>query len=169
VISAVVEGVTVVDLYVVNGQTLASEKYRTKLAWLDALVAWLRAEALAERPAILVGDFNIAPDDRDVHDPDLWRGQVLASEPERERLRALLDLGFVDLLRRTTDAPGIFTWWDYRAGAFHRGWGLRIDLALGSAAVAARTVEVAVDRQERKISTGEGRPSDHAPVVVTLA
>jgi exodeoxyribonuclease-3 len=168
VISGELDGLRVVDLYVVNGQSVGSPKYELKLAWLDALVAWLAAEGAAERPLLLVGDFNIAPEDRDVHDPEGWRGRVLCSEPERERLRALLGLGLVDLLRRVTGEGGLYTWWDYRAGAFHRGWGLRIDLALGSASVAARCREVAIDRAERKISTGEGKPSDHAPVVVTL-
>lgn len=168
VIAGEIDGLTVLNLYVVNGQSLGSPKYETKLAWLDALTAWLAAERAAERPLIVVGDFNIAPDDRDVHDPEQWRGEVLCSEPERARLRALLDLGLVDLLRLRTAEGGLFTWWDYRSGAFHRGWGLRIDLALGTAGVAGRCRDVAIERNERKISTGEGKPSDHAPVVVSL-
>lgn len=169
VIAGEVGGLRVLNLYVVNGQAVGSPKYQLKLAWLDALISWLAAErAAAETPLLVVGDFNIAPEDRDVHDPERWRGEVLCSEPERERLQALFDLGISDLLRRVTGEGGLYTWWDYRAGAFHRGWGLRIDLALGSAAVAARCREVTIDRAERKISTGEGKPSDHAPVIVTL-
>ncbi len=168
VISGELDGLRVVDLYVVNGQSVGSPKYELKLAWLDAVTAWLAAERAADRPLLVVGDFNIAPEDRDVHDPEGWRDQVLCSEPERQRLRAMLDLGLVDLLRRITGDGGLYTWWDYRAGAFHRGWGLRIDLALGSEPVAARCREVVIDRAERKSSTGEGKPSDHAPVIVTL-
>ena len=117
---------------------------------------------------LIVGDFNVAPEDRDVHDPELWRGSNLCSEAERERVGNLLGWGLVDLLRVHQAGPGPFTWWDYRAGAFHRGWGLRIDLALGTSAVAERCTEVLVDRDERKPTFGEGKPSDHAPLVVSL-
>ena len=158
----------VVNLYVVNGESVGSDKFRLKLDWLDRLAAWLAAEHRPGEPLLLVGDFNIAPEDRDVHDPELWRGKNLVSEPERERLRALLGWGLVDLLRRQTGAAGLFTWWDYRMGAFHRGWGLRIDLALGTEPVARRLRSVEIDRQERKPTAGPGKPSDHAPLVVTL-
>lgn len=169
VLSAEVSGLTVVDLYIVNGQAVGSDKYATKLAWLDALAAWVEKDlAGADRPLLLIGDFNIAPEDVDVHDPVRWRGKVMCSDPERERLRELFRHGLVDLHRRHTAEGGLYTWWDYRAGAFHRGWGLRIDLALGSAPVAARLSAVSIDREERKKSTGEGPPSDHAPVLVTL-
>ncbi len=168
VISADVGGLRVCSLYVINGQEVGCEAYALKLAWLDALLAWLRRDHDPARPLVLAGDFNIIPDDRDAHDPERWRGQNLFSEPERERLRALLGWGLRDLLRQLTDAPGHFTWWDYRAGAFPRGWGLRIDLALATAPVAARCRAVEVDREERKKSAGEGSPSDHAPLVVTL-
>lgn len=168
VISAELDGLRIVNAYVVNGESLASEKYRTKLAWLDGFGAWLAGGNEPTRPLLVVGDFNIAPDDRDVHDPKLWQGQNLVSEPEREHLRRLLAWGLVDLQRALTDEGGIYTWWDYRMGAFHRGWGLRIDLTLGTAPVAERLETVAVDREERKESSGSGKPSDHAPVVVTL-
>jgi len=168
VLSGELAGVRVINLYVVNGQTVSSPKYETKLAWLDAVERWLAASHDPGRPLLLVGDFNIAPEDRDVHDPERWRGQVLCSEPERERLRALLGWGTVDLLRQTTAEAGLYTWWDYRMGAFHRGWGLRIDLALGTRAVAERLSGVTIDRDERKPTSGEGKPSDHAPVIVTL-
>jgi exodeoxyribonuclease-3 len=118
---------------------------------------------------VVCGDFNVTPDDRDVWDPDLWRGQNLASEPERERLRSLFDWGLVDLGRAAADkAPAPFTFWDYTAGAFHKGWGLRLDLVLGTETIAERLQGVEVDRNERKPTAGEGKPSDHAPVVVTL-
>jgi exodeoxyribonuclease III len=168
VIAGTLDGLTVLNLYVVNGQSVGSDKYRTKLAWLDALTAWLGAEGAADRPLLVVGDFNIAPEDRDVHDPERWRGQVLCSDAERERLRALVGLGLADLLRLRTEQGGLYTWWDYRDGAFHRGWGLRIDLALGSESVAGRCRAVTIDREERKATTGEGKPSDHAPVIVEL-
>lgn len=169
VISGEIAGLRVTNLYVVNGESLASPKYEIKLAWLAALGDWLRREHDPARPHLLVGDFNIAPEDRDIHDPELWRGRVLASEPERDRLRAILGWGVSDLLRAKTQEGGIHTWWDYRMGAFHRGWGLRIDLALGTPAVAGRLSSVTVDREERKPTSGEGKPSDHAPVVVELA
>ena len=112
----------------------------------------------------------MAPDDRDVWDPEGWRGKNLASEPERDRVRALVDWGLVDLVRTSAgDTPGPWTYWDYRAGAFHKGWGLRIDLVLATRVLADRLSEIFVDRNERKPTAGEGKPSDHAPVVVTLA
>ena len=167
-ITTVASGLRVVNLYVVNGKTVSAPEYAMKLRWLDAMVAWVRAFDDGT-PTVIVGDFNVAPADDDVHDPSLWRGENLASEPERERVRALLDIGMVDLLRLHHDGPGPFTWWDYRAGAFHRGWGLRIDLAIASDSLAARCTVVEVDRNERKPTAGEGKPSDHAPVIVTLS
>lgn len=169
VISGVLGGVRVTNLYVVNGESLGSDKYQTKLAWLRAFTEHLRASFDPAEPHLLVGDFNIAPDDRDVWDPVFWRGKVLASEAERELLGRLLGWGLRDLLRLRSEEPGIFTWWDYRMGAFPRGFGLRIDLALGTAAVAERLTGVEVDREERKPTSGEGKPSDHAPLIVTLA
>jgi len=167
-ISAALGGLRVVDLYVVNGQAVGGEKYDLKLRWLDALAGWLRQDHDPAQPLLLLGDFNIAPDDRDVHDPALWRGRLLCSDAERERLRTLQDWGLSDLLRLHTAEGGVHTWWDYRAGAFARGLGLRIDLALGTRPVAERCLAVEVDREERKKSSGEGSPSDHAPVIVTL-
>ena len=159
----------VVSVYVVNGKAVGDPAYETKLAWLDALRGWVSSTYDASSPLVIAGDFNIAPDDRDVWDPALWEGQNLASEPERERLRQLLAWGLVDLGRaHAGDVTGPFAYWDYTAGAFHKGWGLRIDLVLGTASVASRLDTVVVDREERKPSTGEGKPSDHAPVIVTL-
>ncbi len=159
----------VVCVYVVNGKAVGDPAYDMKLAWLDGLRAWVGATFDPANPLVITGDFNIAPDDRDVWDAELWRDKILASEPERSRLRGLLDWGLTDLGRAAAgDVAGPFSYWDYTAGAFHKGWGLRIDLALATESVAARLADVVVDREERKPSTGEGKPSDHAPVIVTL-
>jgi exodeoxyribonuclease-3 len=168
VLSATAGGLRIVNLYAVNGKAVDDPAYVTKLAWFDALNAWLRSTLDPAEALLVLGDFNVAPEDRDAHDPELWRGQNLASEPERERVRDLLRWGLVDLLRHQGDGPGPFTWWDYRAGAFHRGWGLRLDLALATKPVAERCTSVRIDRDERKPSTGEGKPSDHAPLIVDL-
>ena len=170
VITATCDGVRVVSVYVPNGREVGTEFYERKLLWLDLLHDWIAATYSPTDPVVVLGDFNVAPDDRDVHDPELWRGKNLASEPERARIVALEALGLTDLGRAAAgDVTGPFSWWDYRMGAFHRGWGLRIDLLLGSAPVAERLVSVEVDREERKPTSGEGKPSDHAPVVLTLA
>ncbi len=168
VLSASLDDLRVVNVYVVNGQFVGSPDYDLKLRWLDALGQWLRATRDASEPLLVVGDFNVAPEDLDVHDPDAWRGRNLCSEPERERIRALMAWGLVDLVRSREPGPGPFTFWDYRAGAFHRGWGLRLDLALGTEPVAARCSGTWVDRDERKPTFGEGKPSDHAPLFVSL-
>ena len=159
----------VVCVYVVNGKAVEDPAYAMKLAWLDGFRGWLTSTYTADGPLVIAGDFNIAPDDRDVWDADLWRGKNLASGPERERIHDLLAWGLTDLGRAAAgDVIGPFAYWDYTAGAFHKGWGLRIDLVLGTASVASRLDTVVVDREERKPSTGEGKPSDHAPVIVTL-
>lgn len=169
VLAATVGDLRVVDVYVVNGKNVGDPAYDVKLAWLDALADHLEANEDPSRPLIVTGDFNVAPTDLDVHDARLWSGKNLASPPERERVQRLCDLGLTDLGRAFAgDEPGPFTWWDYRMGAFHRGWGLRIDLVLGSASVADRLEAVEVDREERKPTSGEGKPSDHAPVILTL-
>ncbi|HEX9712944.1 MAG TPA: exodeoxyribonuclease III [Actinomycetota bacterium] len=163
------DALTVISAYVINGRAIGDPAYERKLAWLDALRAWIAGTFSPEEPLVLAGDFNVAPEARDVHDPAGWEGSIHFSEPERTRVRALLDWGFADLLRRHTTDGGIFTWWDYRAGAFHKGWGLRIDLILGTEPLAGRVEEVRVDRNERRPKAGEGAPSDHAPVIATLA
>jgi len=164
VIAATVGGVRLVNVYVPNGQTVGSEKYAYKLAWLERLRTYLLAE-LARHPRLVVaGDFNIAPEDRDVHDPAQWEGSVHVSAPERAALAQLIGVGFVDLFRRFEQPPGTYSWWDYRMGAFRRNHGLRIDLILASAALAARCTACVIDRDPR---TWE-RPSDHAPVVASF-
>jgi exodeoxyribonuclease-3 len=170
VLAVKVGDLSVVSVYGVNGKAVGDPAYDIKLLWLDAVRVWTIETFDLTTPVLLAGDFNVAPEDRDVHDPDLWRGKNLASEPERERISALESNGLVDLGRRAAgDTVGPFTWWDYRMGAFHRGWGLRIDLMLGSAPIAERLGTVAIDREERKPSTGEGKPSDHAPVVLATS
>lgn len=169
VIAARTAGLDVVCVYVVNGKEVGDPAYATKLAWLDALRDHLAATYDPAAMLVVTGDFNVTPDDRDVWDPELWRGKNLASEPERERVRSFLEWGLVDLGRESAgDVQGPFAFWDYQAGAFHKGWGLRIDLALATKPIAARLDAVVVDRDERKPTFGEGKPSDHAPVVVTL-
>ncbi len=143
---------------------MGTEKYSYKLAWLDALGDWVASLTASGEPLMLVGDFNIAPDDRDVHDPEAWRGKILCSDAERERLQRLISLGLHDVFRQFEQAPQTFSWWDYRAGGFRRNEGLRIELILASASLAARCEACAVDIGPRRWE----KPSDHAPVVVRL-
>ena len=163
-------GLAVATVYAVNGKSIEHPAYATKLAWFDAMRVWAMETFTSGEPIVLAGDFNVAPDHRDVHDPELWRGKNLASEPERARIAALEGLGLTDLGRAAAgDVEGPFTWWDYRMGAFHRGWGLRIDLLLDRRRWPSASCSVMVDREERKPTSGEGKPSDHAPVVLTLS
>lgn len=157
-----------VNAYVVNGKAVGDPKYAIKLAWLDALGDWLEAAFDPSQPLVLLGDFNIAPDERDVWDLEHWQGKIFFSPPEHERLKRLHDWGLHDLYRKHDQEPGKFTWWDYRGGAFPRGHGLRIDLALGTQPVLDRCSAAEIDRDERKKGDWEAKPSDHAPVVVTL-
>ena len=169
VVAATAGDLRVICVYVINGKEVGDPAYETKLRWLDALREWVAATNDPDRPLVICGDWNVAPDDRDVWDAELWRGKNLASEPERERIEAFMAWGLTDLGRRAAgDVQGPFSYWDYTAGAFHKGWGLRIDLALGTAPVAGRLASVMVERDERKPTFGEGKPSDHAPVIVTL-
>jgi exodeoxyribonuclease-3 len=149
------------NLYVPNGSEVGSDKYGYKLDWLDRLANHLDQEMQAHENLLVVGDFNIAPDDRDVHDPKAWEGMVLCSEPERAAFRRLLDLGLCDTFRRFEPEGGFFTWWDYRAAAFRRNKGLRIDHILASPTLCARCLGSRIDVDPRRLD----RPSDHAPVV----
>ena len=164
VLAATVGDVRIVDLYVVNGEAVGSAKFDYKLRWLEAVREWLRAELAAHPNLVVLGDFNIAPDDRDVHDPKRWREKILCSTPEREALRSLQDLGLHDSFRLFNEDGGHFSWWDYRLAAFQRGWGLRIDLVLVSDALKARCTSAGIDLGPR----GWERPSDHTPVWVQL-
>jgi exodeoxyribonuclease-3 len=163
-ISLQVQGLRVVCAYFPNGQAVGSEKYAYKLDWMARLTAWLRAD-LAQHPQLaLLGDFNIAPEARDVHDPALWEGQILCSEPEREAFRGLLGLGLQDAFRLFEQPERAYTWWDYRELSFRRKMGLRIDHILLSPALAGRCERCEIDVELRRLE----RPSDHAPVVATL-
>ncbi len=164
VLAATVDGVRIVDVYVVNGEAVGSEKFEYKLRWIEALRGFL-ADELSRHPELVVlGDFNIAPDDRDVHDPKRWREKILCSTPEREALGALSALGLHDAFRLHHDDGGHYSWWDYRLAAFQRGWGLRIDLLMVSEALRGRVAESGIDLAPR---TWE-RPSDHTPVWLRL-
>ncbi|MEO6967786.1 MAG: exodeoxyribonuclease III [Rhodanobacteraceae bacterium] len=164
VLAATVNGFRIVNLYVVNGQSVGSEKYAHKLHWLARVADFLRGELEHYPNLVVLGDFNIAPEDRDVHDPEAWREQVLCSTPEREALQTILDLGFTDSFRAFTPESGHYSWWDYRQGAFRRDMGLRIDLILVSEALRPRLKHAAIDRTPR---TWE-RPSDHVPVIIEI-
>ena len=164
-LGATIEGVRVLNVYAPNGGEVGSDKYTYKLEWYRRLRAFLDQAVDPAAPVVLCGDLNVAPEDRDVWDPDQWRGQTLCTEPERAAFRSLTAWGFQDALRlHQPETGGLYTWWDYRAGAFHRGWGLRIDHVLLTAPLAARSAAVEIDRAERK----GAKPSDHAPVVLTL-
>jgi exodeoxyribonuclease-3 len=165
VIAATVDGVRIVNLYVVNGQDVGTEKYAYKLRWLEAVRGWLAEELRTHPKLVVLGDFNIAPADRDVHDPAVWNdGHILTSSAERAALQRLHDLGLHDGFRLHHEDAGVFSWWDYRQAAFRRNLGLRIDLTLVSDALRGATATAGIDRIPR---TWE-RPSDHAPAWVEL-
>jgi exodeoxyribonuclease-3 len=164
VIAATLGDTRIVCAYMPNGQAVGSDKYEYKLKWLGALKAWLKDE-LARHPRLaLLGDYNIAPDDRDVHDPKAWAGQILCSEAERDAFRALVELGLADAFRLFEQPEKTFSWWDYRMLGFQKNLGLRIDHILLSPALAAECTACAIDRAPRKLE----RPSDHAPVFAEL-
>ena len=159
-LAATVGDMRIVDVYIPNGQEVGSDKYAYKLRWLEALAAWLPGEMARHPRLVLLGDFNIAPADIDVHDPKRWREKIMCSSDERAHFQGLLSLGLTDAVRAIhPDAP-MHSWWDYRLNAFSRGWGLRIDHVLLSAAMPAS--DAGVDAELR----GGERPSDHAPVWV---
>jgi exodeoxyribonuclease-3 len=160
VIAATLGPVRLVSVYVPNGQAVGSDKYMYKLAWLERLRAWLGALLPRHEHLLVAGDFNIAPEDRDVHDPAAWEGSVHVSGPEREALAKITALGLMDLFRRFEQPKNSWSWWDYRMNAFRRDHGLRIDLMLASPALAARCTSCSIDRAPRAWE----RPSDHAPV-----
>jgi exodeoxyribonuclease-3 len=165
VIAATVSGVRVINFYVPNGQSVESAKYPYKLAWCAAATRYLRAELACAERLVVAGDFNIAPEDRDVHDPALWAGQVLCSPPERAAFRDWLGVGLCDSFRLFPQPEKTFSWWDYRQLAFPKNHGLRIDHILLSAPLAEQCTGCRIDRNARK---GE-KPSDHAPVIAEIA
>jgi exodeoxyribonuclease-3 len=148
-----------------TGQSVGSDKYAYKLRWFEALAAWLEKERSSHPRLAVMGDFNVAPEDRDVHDPAAWAGQVLFSDPERAALRRLFDLGFADAFRLFEQPERSFSWWDYRMNAFRRKMGLRIDHILLSPELKQAAKSCAIDIEPRKLE----RPSDHAPVICELA
>jgi len=161
ILGATVNGVRVLDLYVVNGQEVGSEKYAHKLHWLDKVTAYIESQLAQHERFVVLGDFNIAPDDRDVHDPKAWHERILCSTPEREALQKILGLGLSDVFRRFDQEDNSFSWWDYRAAAFRRNMGLRIDLILTSQSLADNCSACTIDKEPRSLE----RPSDHTPVV----
>lgn len=164
VISATIKGVRIVNVYVPNGQSVDSDKYNYKLSWLEGLHAFLSKELEQYPDLVIMGDFNIAPEDRDVHDPLAWDGHVLVSAPERAAWQGLLDLGLSDSFRLFEQDDKLYSWWDYRNLAFRRNKGLRIDHLLISDALKEKCVKSYIDKAPRKLE----RPSDHAPVVCEL-
>lgn len=161
VLGATIGGVRLLNLYVPNGAEVGAEKYAYKLTWLARLAEYTQAQLTEHANLVLVGDFNIAPEDADVHDPEAWREKILCSTPEREALRRLFQLELADTFRLFAQETDTFSWWDYRAAGFRRNRGLRIDLILASPAMSARCTASYVDVAPRRLE----RPSDHAPVV----
>lgn len=164
IIAATIEGVRVICAYIPNGQAVDSDKYQYKLRWLNGLHDWLAEECAKHPNLVLLGDYNIAPEDRDVHDPVAWQGQVLVSDLERAAFQRLLDLGLKDSFRLFEQPEKLFSWWDYRQMAFRRNMGLRIDHILVSNPLAARCSACVIDKVPRKWE----QPSDHTPVIVTI-
>ena len=165
VIAGTVNGLRVIGAYFPNGQAPDSEKFVYKMRWLDALRAWVASELAAHPQLVLMGDFNIAPEDRDVYDPVAWAGQIHCTPQEREHFRQLVALGLHDAFRLFEQPPKSWSWWDYRNLAFRKNQGLRIDHILVSDALKPRVAACTIDKLPRK----NERPSDHAPVVVELA
>ena len=153
--------IRLINLYVPNGSSVGSDKYQYKLYWLNKLRDYVANQRSKHSELLVVGDFNITPEDQDVHNPELWQGQILCSAPERAALHQLMDVGLVDLFREFEQEPNAFSWWDYRAGAFRRNMGLRIDLILASKSLVKKCTACYIDREPRKLA----KPSDHAPVV----
>jgi exodeoxyribonuclease-3 len=164
VVAATIGDMRVLCLYAPNGEAPGTDKYAYKLRWYEALTSWLHKE-LPKRPRLAVlGDLNIAPEPRDVHDPKRWEGKIHFSEPEREAFRRVMQTGLIDAFRLFAQPEKMFSWWDYRLKAFERGWGLRIDHILLTPALAAECTACTIDTEPRK----RERPSDHAPVIADL-
>jgi exodeoxyribonuclease-3 len=161
ILAATIAGIRVIDLYVVNGKEVGSDKYDYKLEWLARVTEWIAEQLSQYEDIIVLGDFNIAPEDRDVYDPEAWHERILCSSPERAALQNIIGLGLVDTFRLFEQAENSFSWWDYRQAAFRRGMGLRIDLVLASAHLARRCTTAYIDVEPRR----QERPSDHTPVV----
>jgi exodeoxyribonuclease-3 len=165
VLAGTIGDIRILNLYIPNGESITSDKYGYKLGWLEKLISFVRAQLKAHPKMIIMGDFNIAPDDRDVHEPTEWAGQVLCSEPERAAFQAVLDLGFQDCFRLYEQSEKTFSWWDYRMNSFKRNRGLRIDHILSSKTLVSQCQSCVID----KVPRGLERPSDHAPVIATFS
>ena len=161
ILAATYGEVRVIDLYVVNDKEVGSDKYDYKMEWLARVTEWVAEEMQRFEKVIVLGDFNIAPDDRDVYDPEAWRERILCSTPERAALQGMLDLGLSDTFRQFEQPEKTWSWWDYRQAAFRRNMGLRIDLILASDALAAKCTASYIDQEPRR----QERPSDHTPVI----
>nr|CRH04489.1 putative Exodeoxyribonuclease III [Candidatus Magnetococcus massalia] len=164
-IAATIGDTRVVNVYVPNGAEVESDKYHYKLEWLEKLIAFIQDEMTRHPNLILLGDYNIAPEDRDLYDPAAWQGRILTSKPERDAFERLCALGLTDAFRQLNDHEGHYSWWDYRQGAFRRGMGIRIDHLLISQPLSARLSQCTIDKTPR----GWERPSDHAPVIATFS
>jgi len=160
-LAARVKGIIVVNVYIPNGQSVGSEKFDFKLDWMRRLREFLAARFEPNLPLALCGDFNVAPEDRDVHDPRLWQGRIMCSQPERDALQRIKDWGFTDAFRLHHEEGGFYSWWDYRAGAFRRNMGLRIDHVWISKPLVGRSSAARIDVSTRKWE----KPSDHAPLI----
>ena len=164
ILAATINGIRVICAYIPNGQAVDSDKYQYKIRWLDALNAWLKTELISHPKLMLLGDYNIAPEDRDCHDPVAWIGQVLVSPAERLAFQNLLKLGLHDSFRLFEQAEKSFSWWDYRMMGFRRNFGMRIDHILVSNLLKPRCLSAYIDKFPRKLE----RPSDHTPVVLEI-
>jgi len=165
ILAATIGDLRVINLYVVNGFEVGSDKFAYKLHWLAQVTRWIAAELQKFDKVVVLGDFNIAPEDRDVHDPEAWREKILCSTPERQALRAMLALGLNDTFRLFAQKENSWSWWDYRMAAFRRNLGLRIDLVLASQTLAKNCSAAYIDKEPRR----QERPSDHTPVVAEFA
>lgn len=165
ILAATIDNVRIINLYVVNGSEVGSEKYQYKLEWLEKVTAHIKKELKDNKKVVVLGDFNIAPKDVDVHDPEAWQGKILCSADERAAYTKLCDLGFTDTFRLFEQEPALFSWWDYRGGGYRRNHGLRIDLILASEVMKKKCIRSMVDKTPRSWE----RPSDHAPVVAEFS
>ncbi len=161
ILGATIGALRVLNVYIPNGQSVGSEKYLYKMDWLQRLQNYVEQQLRVYPQFLLLGDFNIAPEDADVHDPELWAGKVLCSDPERQAFRGLIEMGLRDTFRKFAQPEKTFSWWDYRAAAFRRNLGLRIDHILCSTALYEHCISSTIDQDPRKWE----RPSDHAPAV----
>ena len=165
ILAVTVNDVRVIDLYVVNGSEVGSEKFAYKLHWLEQVTKYIQAEMQRFEKVVVLGDFNIAPTDADVHDPEAWKDKILCSVEERNALQAIMDMGLSDTFRMFEQKPAQWSWWDYRQAAFRRNLGLRIDLVLASKAMADQCSAAYIDKEPRR----QERPSDHTPVIAEFS